>query len=95
MKAKFYLEGNNEGANFLKSFEGCEVEIQSLYKNIKQKSPPLATLNFKEKKFQLQLIDTKFIDDFIFIYSFVTNEMGDGGKALFRLEVYKKNNNKK
>jgi len=87
MKALVYLEGTNKGADFLKKYEGQEINIESLYKNIDINSPPLANFQTSDDKtHEIQLIDIRFIDEFIFIHCFIVDQNGDGVKALLRLK---------
>jgi hypothetical protein len=87
MKAHFYLEGTNEGASFLESYVGQEVDLISPRKEISPDVPALVDLHTLDKKtHSLQLIDIRFIDQFIFIHCFVYLEEDKGGKALLRLE---------
>lgn len=87
MKAIFYIEGTNTGAKFLEQYINQTVEIESLYTNIDVKSPPLAILRPPDnKQISLQLIDIRFIHEYVFIHCFVTGEGDNGGKALIRLK---------
>lgn len=88
MKFILNLEGTNNGANFLENYIGQTVIIESLFKNIDVNSPPIADLITEDgKKHSLQLIDVRFIKDFIFIHGFVMKqEDKNGGKALLRLK---------
>ena len=87
MKASLYLEGTNKGAEFFQDYEGQEILIQSIYKNIQVNSPPLAEIRTADEKVHtVQLIDTRFIDSFIFLHCYVTDKDGNGGKALLRLK---------
>ena len=88
MKFTLNLEGTNNGANFLENYIGQIVVIESLFQNISVNSPPIADLITEDgKKHSLQLIDVRFIKDFIFIHGFVMRqEDKNGGKALLRLK---------
>jgi hypothetical protein len=88
MKFTLNLEGTNNGANFLENYIGQIVIIESLFQNISVNSPPIADLITEDgKKHSLQLIDVRFIKDFIFIHGFVIRqEDKNGGKALLRLK---------
>jgi hypothetical protein len=88
MKFILNLEGTNNGANFLENYIGQIVVIESLFQNISVNSPPIADLITEDgKKHSLQLIDVRFIKDFIFIHGFVIRqEDKNGGKALLRLK---------
>jgi hypothetical protein len=88
MKFILNLEGTNNGANFLENYIGQIVVIESLFQNISVNSPPIADLITEDgKKHSLQLIDVRFIKDFIFIHGFVMRqEDKNGGKALLRLK---------
>jgi hypothetical protein len=87
MKFILNLEGTNNGANFLENYIGQIVVIESLFQNISVNSPPIADLITEDgKKHSLQLIDVRFIKDFIFIHGFVMKQDDkSGGKALLRL----------
>jgi len=87
MKALFYLEGTNDGANFLGDYIGQEIHLESLYKDIDINSPPLANLRTSDDKtHEIQLIDIRFIHEYIFIHCFASDKDGNGGKALMRLK---------
>lgn len=87
MKAVLNVEGSNAGAKFLEEFNGKTVEFNSLYKDIEINSPPLANLIVDDNVFSFQLIDIRFIDDYIFICGFVMNEKTkNGGKTLIKLK---------
>lgn len=88
MKAVLYIEGTNAGAEFLKDYAEQTINFESLYKNIEINSPPLAHIKTEDTKtFTYQLIDVRFIDEYIFIHGYVTNdEEKSGGKALIRLK---------
>ena len=87
MKFILNLEGTNNGANFLEQYIGQTVIIESLFTNIEVNSAPIADLITEDgKKHSLQLIDIRFIKDFVFILGFVMKqEDKNGGKALLRL----------
>ena len=90
MKASLYLEGTNKGAEFFQDYEGQKILIESIYKDIQINSSPLAKITTTDKKIHtVQLIDTRFIDDFIFVHCFVTDKDGNGGKALLRVKAIK------
>ena len=87
MKAIIYIEGTNDGAAFLKEYAEQQIEIESLYKDIDVNSPPLANLTTSDNKtHNLQMMDVRFVDDFIFTHCYVTDKDGNGGKALLRLK---------
>ena len=87
MKAFLYLEGTNDGASFLEEYLGEQIHLESLYKDISPDSPPLVELKTADEKVHsLQLIDIRFIDEFIFIHCFVVGAGEQGGKALLRLK---------
>ena len=88
MKFILNLEGTNNGAKFLGDYVGQTIVIESLFKDIDVNSPPIADLITEDgKKHSLQLIDVRFIKDFIFIHGFVMKqEDKNGGKALLRLK---------
>ena len=90
MKFILNLEGTNNGANFLEQYIGQTVIIESLFTNIEVNSAPIADLITEDgKKHSLQLIDIRFIKDFVFILGFVMKqEDKNGGKALLRLTPY-------
>ena len=55
-------------------------------KNIDVKSPPLLTMKVSDKKqVSLQIVDVRFVDEFIFLHCYATEDK-DGGKALIRLK---------
>jgi hypothetical protein len=64
------------------------VNLESLYKDIDINSPPLAILKTEDgKQHSVQLIDIRFINEFIFINCFVIqHDDKHGGKALLRLK---------
>jgi hypothetical protein len=88
MKFILNVEGTNNGGKFLESYAGQEVNIDSLYKDIDVNSPPLATLRTSDnKQHSIQLIDIRFINEFIFIQCFIIeHDEKHGGKALLRLK---------
>lgn len=87
MKAVLNVEGSNAGAKFLEEFNGKTIEINSLFKDLEVNSPPLANLIIEGNVFSFQLIDVRFIDDYIFICGFVMDEKTkNGGKTLIRLK---------
>ena len=87
MKAILYIEGTNNGADFLKDYAEQEINLESLYKDIDVNSPPLANLTTSDNKVHtIQMMDVRFIDDFIFIHCYITDKDGNGGKALVRLK---------
>jgi hypothetical protein len=87
MKFIFNLLGTNNGGKFLEKYVGQEVEINSLYKDIEVNSPPLAIMKTNDGfQHSLQFIDTRIIDDAVFIQCFaIENNEKTGGKALIRL----------
>lgn len=86
MKFILNLEGTNDGAKFLEKYIDQQVDIQSLYKNIDVKSPPLLIMKMQDnKQINLQIVDVRFVDEFLFIHCFAAEEK-DGGKALIRLK---------
>ena len=87
MKAILYIEGTNNGADFLKDYSEQEINLESLYKDIDVNSPPLANLTTSDNKVHtIQMMDVRFIDDFVFIHCYITDKGGNGGKALVRLK---------
>jgi len=86
MKATLNLEGTNNGSTFLNDYVGKTVDLESVWKDISIDSPPLAKISAEDgKKFDLQLVDIRFIDQHIFIYGFVINNLEkSGGKVLLR-----------
>jgi len=88
MKAILYVEGSNKGGEFLGENEGKIVEIQSLFKDIEVNCPPLSILKTENgKNINLQIVDVRFIDEYIFINGYVINdETKSGGKVLIRLK---------
>jgi hypothetical protein len=88
MKFILNIDGSNAGGKFLKNYVGQEVHLDSLYKDIDINSPPLAILKTVDgKQHSVQLIDIRFINEFIFINCFVIqHDDKHGGKALLRLK---------
>lgn len=87
MKAILYIEGTNNGADFLKDYAEQEINLESLYKDIDVNSSPLANLTTSDNKVHtIQMMDVRFIDDFVFIHCYITDKDGNGGKALVRLK---------
>ena len=88
MKFILNIDGSNAGGKFLENYVGQEVHLDSLYKDIDINSPPLAILKTEDgKQHSLQLIDIRFINEFIFINCFVIqHDDKHGGKALLRLK---------
>jgi hypothetical protein len=82
------IDGTNTGGKFLENYVGQEVNLESLYKDIDINSPPLAILKTEDgKQHSVQLIDIRFINEFIFINCFVIqHDDKHGGKALLRLK---------
>ena len=87
MKFILNIEGSNTGGKFLEAYVGQEVDINSLYKDIDINSPPIGVLKTLDgKQHSIQLIDVRFIDEYIFIQCFVIqNDEKHGGKAFLRL----------
>ena len=88
MKFILNIDGSNAGGKFLENYVGQEVHLDSLYKDIDINSPPLAILKTEDgKQHSVQLIDVRFINEFIFINCFVIqHDDKHGGKALLRLK---------
>ena len=88
MKFILNIDGTNAGGKFLENYVGQEVDLESLYKDIDINSPPLAILKTQDgKQHSIQLIDIRFINEFIFINCFaVQHHDKHGGKALLRLK---------
>ena len=88
MKFVLNIDGSNAGGKFLENYVGQEVHLDSLYKDIDVNSPPLAILKTVDgKQHSVQLIDIRFINEFIFINCFVIqHDDKHGGKALLRLK---------
>lgn len=86
MKFVLNLEGANDGAKFLEKYIDQEVDVESLYKDIDVKSPPLLVMRtLDSKQISLQMIDVRFVNEFIFIHCYAIEDK-DGGKALIRLK---------
>ena len=87
MKAILHIEGANQGGAYLKDYDGQEIDIRSLYKDIQVNSPPLSIIQTKDmKQHSFQLVDIRFIDEHIFIQGFIMNDASQtGGKVLVRL----------
>lgn len=88
MKAILTVVGTNNGADFIKDYEGQTVNIESLYKDIEANAPPLGILTTENKKqLSIQLIDIRFIQEHIYIQCFLIKEDDSkGGKALLKLK---------
>jgi hypothetical protein len=88
MKFILNIDGSNAGGKFLENYVGQEVHLDSLYKDIDINSPPLAILKTVDgKQHSVQLIDIRFINEFVFIQCFVIqHDDKHGGKALLRLK---------
>ena len=88
MKFILNIDGSNAGGKFLENYVGQEVNIDSLYKDIDINSPPLAILKTEDgKQHSVQLIDVRFINEFVFIQCFaIQHDDKQGGKALLRLK---------
>jgi hypothetical protein len=88
MKFILNIDGSNAGGKFLENYVGQEVHLDSLYKDIDVNSPPLAILKTVDgKQHSVQLIDIRFINEFVFIQCFVIqHDDKHGGKALLRLK---------
>ena len=88
MKFILNIDGSNAGGKFLENYVGQEVHLDSLYKDIDINSPPLTILKTEDgKQHSVQLIDIRFINEFIFINCFVIqHDDKHGGKALLRLK---------
>lgn len=88
MKFILNVEGANTGGKFLESYVGEEVNIDSLYKDIDINSPPLAILRTSDnRQHSIQLIDIRFINEYIFVQCFVIqHDDKHGGKVLLRLK---------
>lgn len=87
MKFILGIIGANNGGKFLEKYAGQEVDINSLYKDIDINSPPLGIIKTADGlQHSLQLIDVRFIEDSIYIHSFVIqNDDKHGGKAMLKL----------
>ena len=88
MKFILNIDGSNAGGKFLENYVGQEVHLDSLYKDIDINSPPLTILKTEDgKQHSVQLIDVRFIGDYVFIQCFVIqHDDKHGGKALLRLK---------
>ena len=88
MKFILNIDGSNAGGKFLENYVGQEVHLDSLYKDIDINSPPLGTLRTSDnRQHSIQLIDIRFINEFVFIQCFVIqHDDKHGGKALLRLK---------
>ena len=88
MKFILNIDGSNAGGKFLENYVGQEVHLDSLYKNIDVNSPPLAILKTEDgKQHSVQLIDVRFIGEYVFIQCFaIQHDDKHGGKALLRLK---------
>ena len=88
MKFILNIDGSNAGGKFLENYVGQEVHLDSLYKDIDVNSPPLAILKTVDgKQHSVQLIDVRFIGEYVFIQCFVIqHDDKHGGKALLRLK---------
>ena len=88
MKFILNIDGSNAGGKFLENYVGQEVHLDSLYKDIDVNSPPLAILKTVDgKQHSVQLIDVRFIGEYVFIQCFaIQHDDKHGGKALLRLK---------
>ena len=88
MKFILNIDGSNAGGKFLENYVGQEVHLDSLYKDIDVNSPPLAILKTEDgKQHSVQLIDVRFIGEYVFIQCFaIQHDDKHGGKALLRLK---------
>ena len=88
MKFILNIDGSNAGGKFLENYVGQEVHLDSLYKDIDINSPPLTILKTEDgKQHSVQLIDVRFIGEYVFIQCFaIQNNDKHGGKALLRLK---------
>ena len=88
MKFILNIDGSNAGGKFLENYVGQEVHLDSLYKDIDINSPPLTILKTEDgKQHSVQLIDVRFIDEYVFIQCFaIQHDDKQGGKALLRLK---------
>jgi hypothetical protein len=86
MKAILNLEGSNNGSAFLNNYVGKTIDLESVWKDVSVDCPPLAKISAEDgKKFDLQLVDVRFVDQHIFIYGYVINNLEkSGGKVLLR-----------
>lgn len=88
MKAVLNVVGNNNGGDFIKEYDGQNVNVESLFKDIEANAPPLGILTTENnKQISLQLIDVRFIQEHIYIQCFVIkDDDSKGGKALLKLK---------
>jgi len=88
MKAVLSIVGNNNGGDFIKDYDGQNVNLESLFKDIDVNAPPLGILTTQNKKqISIQLIDVRFIEEHIYIHCFVIkDDDSKGGKALLKLK---------
>ena len=88
MKFILNIDGSNAGGKFLENYVGQEVHLDSLYKDIDVNSPPLAILKTVDgKQHSVQLVDIRFINEFVFIQCFaIQHDDKHVGKALLRLK---------
>lgn len=88
MKFILNIDGSNAGGKFLENYVGQEVHLDSLYKDIDINSPPLTILKTEDgKQHSVQLIDVRFIGEYVFIQCFaIQHDDKHGGKALLRLK---------
>ena len=88
MKAVLNVVGNNNGGDFIKEYDGQNVNVESLFKDIEANAPPLGILTTENnKQISLQLIDGRFIQEHIYIQCFVIkDDDSKGGKALLKLK---------
>ena len=88
MKFILNIDGSNAGGKFLENYVGQEVHLDSLYKDIDINSPPLTILKTEDgKQHSVQLIDVRFICEYVFIQCFaIQHDDKHGGKALLRLK---------
>ena len=88
MKFILNIDGSNAGGKFLENYVGQEVYLDSLYKDIDINSPPLTILKTEDgKQHSVQLIDVRFIGEYVFIQCFaIQHDDKHGGKALLRLK---------
>lgn len=85
MKVILHTEGSNDGAKFIKDYDGKIFDLESLYKDIDQNASPLAKLSIDKKIFTFQLVDVRFIEQNFFLYGFIMDDGANtGGKALLR-----------
>jgi len=88
MKAVLSVVGNNNGGDFIKDYDGQNVNLESLFKDIDANAPPLGVLTTQNnKQISIQLIDVRFIEEHIYIHCFVIkDDDSKGGKALLKLK---------